>query len=181
MPRARISRLALEGDLPANKVARISRLTLDGTAVAGTTKRARISQLGLVGLYATKRARISQLQFVGSEVITLAPSLIATPDRVEPGATVTLSAAGTVGSAVSTAWSVTSGGAGVTLTGTGPTRTLVAPRDASGRSIVVRVDYTDSYGTTAMRTVTVTVFPQQLWFCRSDGTLAPVTRGFLRI
>ena len=47
MPIARVSRLTLDGTMSANKRARISRLTLDGTAVAGTTKRARISRLGL--------------------------------------------------------------------------------------------------------------------------------------
>jgi len=181
MPIARVSRLTLDGTMSANKRARISQLTLDGTAVAGTTKRARISRLGLTGNYVGRRARISELRFVGSTVTPLTPALSASNTLVEPGTTVTVSAADTTGNGVGTTWSITSGGSGVALSGSGLTRTLVAPRDPAGRAIVVQVDYTDMYGDSATRAVTVTVRPHQMWFCKADGSLLPVRNPFLRI
>lgn len=182
MPRARISRLTLTGDLPASKRARVSRLALDGTAAAGTTKRARISRLTMDGTRSNRRARISELRLTGSVSQAMVPTLDVTPPGpAEPGTVVALSAAGTTGNTVSTTWSITAGGAGVSLTGSGLTRTLLTPRDYQGRSITVQVSYLDGFGVTDTRSVVITVRPHQMWFCRPDGVLIPITHPFLRI
>lgn len=178
---ARISRLELVGTQSAAKRARVSRLTFDGTALAGEAKRARISRLSLTGAYDTKRARVSNLRLTGSNQQPMVPSLFATPATSEPGATITVSAAGTTGSGVVTSWEIISGGSGVALTGSGQTYTMTAPRDYQGRTIVVQVSYLDSFGATDTRTVSVTVRPQQWWFCTPGGTMIPVTYPFLRI
>ena len=179
MPIARISRLTVEGYLPAGKRARISRLSVDGTAAAGTTKRARISRLGLVGNQSSYRARISRLAFVGAQVIPLIPVLTASALKVEPGTTVTVSTAGTTGNQVDVAFTTPT--AGVVLTGTGPSRTFVAPREWAGQTVDVQATFTDSFGATADRTISVTVYPQQFWFLDANSVLRAVRSPFRRI
>lgn len=179
MARARVSELTVDGYLSAGKRARISQVSVDGTAGAGTTKRARISRLTFVGSTATYRARISRLSFVGSLVTAMTPSLTVSAAKVEPGATVTVSAEGTQGNQVNVEF--TTPAEGVVLTGSGLTRTFTAPRDWRGKIIAIQARYTDGFGATAILTTSVTVYPQQLWFLDASGTWVPVRSPFRRI
>jgi len=179
VPRARVSRLTLTGAISDNKRARIRQLLLTGTVSAANTYRARISRVTLTGTVSIQRARISQLRLVGSTSVALLPVLTATPDRAEPGATVTVSTAGTSGNQVNVVFSTPS--PDVTLLGTGAARTFVAPRDWRGRLVVVQATFTDGFGATAVRTVSIQVAPHQFWFLNEAGTLLPVRSPFRRI
>lgn len=179
MPRARVSRLTVAGSISDNKRARIRQLELVGTTGATATYRARISQVTLTGTVNNRRARISRLQLVGSSAVSLLPVLTASVTRAEPGSTVTVTTAGTTGNQVNVVFSTPS--PDVTLVGTGQSRTFVAPRDWRGRQVVVQATFTDGFGTTLVRTVSIAVLPQQFWFLRSDSVLVPVTNPFRRI
>lgn len=180
--RARVSRLTLTAVTSTTlRRARVSQLVMVGEATTENPTRARISQLAVTGFFTSKRARISLLRFTGSNTQGLVASLVATPAVAEPGETVTLSAAGTTGRSVVTAWEITAGGSGVALSGSGLVQTLVAPRDYQGRTITVQVGYLAEFGASDTRTVDIVVRPQQWWFCKASGVLVPVTYPLLRV
>lgn len=91
--------------------------------------------------------------------------------NVEPGSTVTVSAALVGGgSADSWAWRVVSGPA-TGLFGTGPTITLTAPSDINGASLVIGAAATLGSTTSPEDTFTVTVLPQTEWYWTGTGWL----------
>ena len=177
----RISELTVSGlVVGTDKRPRLSRLLVEGT-VGSSNKRPRLSRLVVTGTQTVRKPRISGLTITGS--IFTGTVAHAGPDiTAEPGSVVTLDAYRSQGDGITYAWEILSGGDGVTLSGgPGSARTLVAPRDAAGRTVVAQVTVTATNGSSATDTVTVTVRTHQLWFLDSAGVFIPVRNSFLRI